>query len=63
MSTTAKAARRAKFNGVYHTIRDELMADCLKQGFPPEALEWYNKVSVITPSSRPHPDSLPLRRT
>ena len=46
--STAKAARRVKFDAVYHTIRDELMEDCRKQGFPLEALEWYHKVRLIT---------------
>lgn len=56
LMSTAKAARRAKFEGVYHTIRDVLMEDCQRQGFPPEALEWYHKVLMITPPSRPDSD-------
>lgn len=46
MSTPeAKAARRAKFNGVFEKIRDELIEHFAAQGMPKEAVEWYRNVS------------------
>lgn len=46
MSTPeAKAARRAKFEGVYDKIRDELIEHFAAQKMPTEAVEWYRNVS------------------
>lgn len=42
--SNAKAARRARFEGVFTLIRDELITYCQNEGMPPEALEWYGKV-------------------
>ncbi|KAG5334048.1 Farnesyl pyrophosphate synthase [Termitomyces sp. J132] len=38
---SSKAARRAKFEGAFQLIRDELSDSCRKEGLPLEALEWY----------------------
>lgn len=43
---TDKAARRAKFEGVYAVIRDELIEHFAGEGMPEEAVEWYRKVST-----------------
>lgn len=39
-----KAAARAKFEGVYANIRDELLEHFAAQGMPTEAKEWYKRV-------------------
>ena len=41
-----KAARKAKFEGVYAVIRDELIEHFAGEGMPEEAVEWYRNVSV-----------------
>ncbi|KAF8062285.1 isoprenoid synthase domain-containing protein [Lyophyllum atratum] len=41
--TSAKAARRAKFEAVFDLIRDELVEHCAREGLPAEAVEWYRK--------------------
>ncbi|KAG5650736.1 hypothetical protein H0H81_011220 [Sphagnurus paluster] len=38
-----KAARRARFDAVFHSIRDELIEHWRKEGLPNEALIWYQK--------------------
>lgn len=43
-SADAKAARRAKFEGVFEKIRDELIEHFAAQGMPQEAIEWYRNV-------------------
>jgi farnesyl diphosphate synthase len=45
--SSAKAARRARFEGVFSLIRDELIAHCKSEGMPPEAVEWYSKVRSL----------------
>ncbi|RDB26695.1 Farnesyl pyrophosphate synthase [Hypsizygus marmoreus] len=41
--SSAKAARRAKFESVFNLIRDELVDHANKEGIPAEAVEWYRK--------------------
>jgi hypothetical protein len=41
---TAKAARRAKFEGVFTKIRDELIEHFTGEGMPHDAVEWYRNV-------------------
>lgn len=43
MSTNDKAARRAKFEGAWNVIREELLTHIKEQGFPQEAIEWYER--------------------
>ncbi|KAG6828940.1 hypothetical protein H0H92_006227 [Tricholoma furcatifolium] len=38
---SSKATRRAQFESVFETIRDELVEGCKKEGLPTEALEWF----------------------
>ncbi|KAJ7123048.1 isoprenoid synthase domain-containing protein [Mycena epipterygia] len=38
-----KAAIRAKFEGAWARIREELITHITAEGFPPEAIEWYGK--------------------
>ncbi|KAJ3510633.1 hypothetical protein NLJ89_g4563 [Agrocybe chaxingu] len=40
-SAEAKAARRAKFEGVFEKIRDELVEHFAGEGMPAEAVKWY----------------------
>jgi len=48
MSTPqAKAERRAKFEGAFVKIRDELIEHFAGEGMPDEAVEWYRNVSSI----------------
>jgi hypothetical protein len=48
MSTSeTKAARRAKFDGVFTKIRDELVEHFAGQGMPAEAIEWYRNVRFL----------------
>lgn len=42
----AKAAARAKFEGVFDTIADELLAYLKGEGMPADAIEWYKKVGT-----------------
>jgi hypothetical protein len=44
----AKAARRARFLGVFPVIRDELIDHVKQQGFPESAAEWYQRVSTFS---------------
>lgn len=44
MSAEQKAARRAKFEGVFEKIRDELIEHIKGEGMPEEAVEWYKNV-------------------
>ena len=39
-----KAASRAKFEGVFAAIREELLQHFAGEGMPAEAVEWYRKV-------------------
>ena len=41
-----KAASRAKFEGVFAAIREELLQHFAGEGMPAEAVEWYRKVSA-----------------
>ncbi|KAF9076896.1 farnesyl-diphosphate synthase [Rhodocollybia butyracea] len=43
MASNDKAARRAKFEGAWNVIRDELLAHFKSCGMPQEAQEWYGK--------------------
>ncbi|KAF5390537.1 hypothetical protein D9757_002590 [Collybiopsis confluens] len=43
MASTDKAARRAKFEGTWNVIREELMDKFEANGMPQEACEWYGK--------------------
>ncbi|KAH9479445.1 Farnesyl pyrophosphate synthetase [Psilocybe cubensis] len=54
MSTPeVKAARRAKFNGVFEKIRDELIEHFAAQGMPKEAVEWYrNSLNYNVPGGK-----------
>ncbi|KAF9002971.1 isoprenoid synthase domain-containing protein [Cyathus striatus] len=36
-------SRREKFKSFYTTIRDELLDHIIKEGIPPDAVEWYRK--------------------
>lgn len=48
MSTPqAKAERRAKFEGVFVKIRDELVEHFAGEGMPEEAVEWYRNVRSV----------------
>ena len=48
MATTAKAARRAKFETVFSKIRDELIEHFAGEGMPQEAVEWYRDVRTCS---------------
>ncbi|KAJ3814925.1 farnesyl-diphosphate synthase [Lentinula lateritia] len=43
MASTDKAARRAKFEGAWNAIRDELLTHFKSCGMPQEAQEWYSR--------------------
>lgn len=50
---TDKAARRAKFEGVYEVIRDELIGHFAGEGMPEEAVEWYrNNLNYNVPGGK-----------
>jgi len=52
-SADAKAARRAKFEGVFEKIRDELIEHFAAQGMPQEAIEWYrNNLNYNVPGGK-----------
>ena len=44
MSAAAQVARRAKFEGIFPKIRDELIEYFAGQGVPQDAVEWYRNV-------------------
>lgn len=45
MSTAdQKKAARARFEGVYDVLRDELIAHFQRENLPVEAQEWFRKV-------------------
>jgi hypothetical protein len=46
-----KAAKRARFEGVFDTIAEELLAYLKGEGMPAEAIEWYKKVGAVTPEN------------
>ena len=41
-----KAAKRAKFEGAWNRIREELVAYVAGEGMPKEAVEWFTKVRL-----------------
>ncbi|KAL0580749.1 Farnesyl pyrophosphate synthetase [Marasmius crinis-equi] len=43
MSSADKAARRAKFEGVWNVIRDELVDNFKSNGMPQDAIDWYSR--------------------
>ncbi|KAK7049724.1 Farnesyl pyrophosphate synthetase [Paramarasmius palmivorus] len=43
MSSTDKAARRAKFEGAWNVIREELLSHFKGEGMPQDAVEWYSR--------------------
>lgn len=45
-SAETKAARRAKFDGAFEEIRDELIEHFAGEGMPAEAIEWYRNVRL-----------------
>ena len=45
-SKEAKAARRAKFEGVWKIIEDELVLNMQNERMPEEAKEWYRRVGI-----------------
>jgi len=47
MATADKASRRAKFEGVFAKIRDELIKHFAGQGMPQDAVEWYRNVRAV----------------
>ncbi|KDR80645.1 hypothetical protein GALMADRAFT_61244 [Galerina marginata CBS 339.88] len=52
-SAEAKAARRAKFEGVFEKIRDELVDHFSAQGMPAEAIDWYrNSLNYNVPGGK-----------
>ena len=48
-SKEAKAARRAKFEGVWKIIEDELVLNMQNEGMPEDAKEWYRRVRIPDP--------------
>jgi farnesyl diphosphate synthase len=48
--SNSKAARRAKFEGTFDLIRDEILAHCQRENMPPEAVTWFRKVRTQFPS-------------
>jgi hypothetical protein len=45
MATTAvKAQQRQKFEGVFKTLRDELLDHLKGENMPAEAVEWFRRV-------------------
>ncbi|TFK46254.1 farnesyl-diphosphate synthase [Heliocybe sulcata] len=40
---TSKQAARKRFDGVFETLRDEIMADFTAKGMPPDAISWYKR--------------------
>ncbi|EEB91110.1 hypothetical protein MPER_10587 [Moniliophthora perniciosa FA553] len=43
MSSNDKAARRAKFEGAWNVIREELLTHFKGEGMPQDAVEWYSR--------------------
>jgi chemotaxis methyl-accepting protein methylase len=43
---TDKAARRHRFEKVYHRIADELLDELRKENIPEEAIQWYHRVTL-----------------
>ncbi|KAI3616694.1 farnesyl pyrophosphate synthetase [Moniliophthora roreri] len=43
MSSNDKAARRAKFEGAWNVIREELLIHFKGEGMPQDAVEWYSR--------------------
>ncbi|KAH9850535.1 farnesyl-diphosphate synthase [Lenzites betulinus] len=39
----AKAQKRARFEGVFNTLRDELLAYLRQEGMPQDAVDWYRR--------------------
>lgn len=54
MTTRAerKAAARTRFEGVYHSIRGELLTHFALEGMPQEAVDWFAEVYTPHRSSR-----------
>lgn len=46
-----KAAARARFEGVFDTIAEELLAYLKQEGMPAEAIQWYKDVSSTLASN------------
>lgn len=46
---TDKAARRQRFEKVYHRIADELLDELRKENIPDDAIQWYRKVTLFYP--------------
>lgn len=47
-ASDAKAAKRAKFEAVFHVIRDELVDYFKAQGMPKDAVDWFQRVRPRT---------------
>lgn len=47
-----KAARRARFEGVYAKVADELAGELRKANIPEEAIDWYRRVSLVFEKKR-----------
>lgn len=52
-SATDKAAARARFEGVFDTIADELLAYLKENGMPADAIKWYKDVSCFQKQALP----------
>lgn len=53
MSTTdTKEQKRAKFERVFASMRDELVEHLKSEGMPCEAVDWYQRVRRPSSSSR-----------
>lgn len=46
--STDKAARRAKFEGAWKVIKQELLDNFNAQGMPQDAAEWYERASRVS---------------
>ncbi len=42
-----KAARRARFEGAWKVIKQELLDYITGEGMPKDAIEWYDRVSEL----------------
>lgn len=48
---SSKADKRAKFEGVFNTIRDELVGYIKAQNVPQDAVDWFTQVRVLPASN------------
>ena len=45
----AKAQKRQKFEAVFPVLRDELLAYLKQEGMPTDAVDWFQRVRLLSP--------------